>query len=624
MARRSEESRYEEWSSLIHEREVALRSRIVDWDRYLRHYRMDLTPEEVPPDDSVWLNLFFTFSRIILPSIYYRNPDIIVSPLRDTPLTYATLLEKLLNWQFRKMRFEREGRKVCFDALFCDLGVVKLGYGPALQGQARSRMDQEEFFEEASAFADELEEASEEKPMGWEPDERLTGWNPFAVRISPKLFLIDKLATSLDDARWVDHLVIKTVDQVKNSKLYPKGLTRGIEGHMNPLGQAALNEVSGGQHGHRYGGGDRLRSSEPGELVILHEIWDRERDKLMVLDSYNMAHGNRRFLREENAPYDIEGFPFEVLVFNQDTESPYGVSDAATWYNPMMATNLLNSMQYNHVKRFNRKYFVDKGLLDDDEMAKFESPYDGAVVRTNGPMAGRYEAVQDASVTPDLYGLRDVLRNELTAASGVTEQRKGGGEKAHTATEASLIDQQARLRDSDRLYEVADLVQRVASKILILDRQFLDINKVDFVVGPELSRLWTKVADDVLKSEVDVRVRVGSSGFMSREVRTKQLIDLLNVGKDSVDDTGQRVLNVRAFIERIAEQMDVDDYRALINPPMPGMGMMGMGMPPNAGGQQQPNLRTGAPNLGNMLSGVQNLGVRRTPPNPTNAGWGKS
>jgi len=620
VSRKREEQRYGEWVSVIHEREVALKDRVNDWNKYLRHYRMDLTEQESPPNDSVWLNLFFTLSRIILPSIYYRNPDILVTPLRSTPLTYATLLEKLINSQFRTMGFEREGRRAVFDALICGVSFIKLGYGPALQGKARSRTDEEWFFEGESAF----DEEEEPKPndLSWEADSRLTGWNPFAIRISPKLFLIDPLATSMEDARWVCHLVIKDVNQIRKSPLYPRGLTKGIEGNMTVLGDTALNEVHGGVSGRYYGSGALPKPTPYSNLVVLYELWDRETNKLMVLDSHNMTVGTKKFLREDESPYDMDGFPFEALVFNQDTETPYGVSDAATWYNPMITLNLLNSMHYNHVKRFHRKYLVEKGALGVDEMSKLEAPIDGAVIEVNGPPAAKVEALMDAQISPDLYNLRTVLRDEMTAASGVTEQRRGGQEKARTATEASIIEQQARIRDSDRLYLVGDLVERVAKKLLSLDRQFLQIDQVDFLVGPEMSAFWQEVGPDVLKAQVDVRVRVGSSGFMSREVRTKQLIDLLNVAKGAVDEMGRPILNMRALIERIAEGLEVDDYRSLMIPQQPvdpqqlALQQMLSGGAQGGSGQQSPNLRSGGSNLGSMLSSIQNMGVRRTP-NPT-------
>jgi hypothetical protein len=602
----TEAERYENWATRITTREASLKTKISRWDKYLRFYRHDLTEEEAPDKDSVWINYMFAFSRIILPAIYYRNPDVLAKPRGATPLPYATLCEMLLNYHLSEINYESEARKSVTDALFCGIGVQKVGV-PSYQEVPETEADDLAALLMESAFE------SEVKARSRNVDQRIHPHLPFAIRVSPRFFLADPLATCLEDARWVCHRILRPVAEVKSSKLYPRSLTSGIESTHSIKDTGALNEVP-----EVTSSTDRKNAPGDDELVMLYEIWDMESGKIIVLDSHNMSFGKKVFLREDPIPYNMDGYPFELLIFNPDPESLYGISDSMTWYNPTNALNLLNSMHYNHVKRFNRKYGARKGALEPDEMAKFQSPVDGTVVEVNGVQQDLW-AIQDGPISPDLYNLRAVIRDELTFITGVTEQRRGGSDRTKTATEASLIEQQARIRDSDRLYCVSMFVEKVVKKLHQLNRQFLDPSYVQFVTGSEAAAFWTKVGADVLKADVDVKIRIGSSSFVSREIRAKQLLDFLNLTANLMDPlTGIPVVNVRELISRVAEALEIDDYQSLIFPAMPTMlpgpqGQMAGGpQPPGQGPVQASPLRTGNPNLGNMLSNVQNLGVRRS------------
>ena len=632
MARKSEEERYQKWIDRIKEREAFLKAKIQDWNRYMRLYRMALSHEETlnasgSGGDTVWLNYHFALSRIILPSVYFRNPDVLVSPLRGTPLTYCVLLEKLINKQLTDIDFDLEMRKVIFDTLFCGIGIMKFGYAPALTGTT-AKTTQDEFADVAMTL---FEEDLWENPKGVssktdiiEIDQRIPKTAPFGIRISPRYWLFDPMAATDKEGRWMVHKILKPVDDLKKSKIYPRGLTSGIEGNISLRDAAALNEVPGGYASMQAG-----YTKTHADFVYVYEVWDRETDKLLVLDSYNMDQGTKKFIREEDNPYDIDGFPFEVLCFNPDPETPYGIPDAETWENPTNALNLLNTMQYEHAKRALPKTLARKSILSPEEMAKMTSPRLDAVVEVDGEISD-VGPLQMGTMGPDLYGLRDVLRNELTFITGVTEQRKGGSQKSQTATEASIIEQQSRIRDSDRLSAVSKFVTRAARKILMLDRQFLEPNEIAFVVGPEAMSFWQEAGPDVVKAEVDIRVRVGSSAFMSREVRAKQLLDFLNLTSGLMDPmTGGPLVDVKEVVRRVAEALDIEDFeRLLITPPtapgvlpmMAGASSPGMAGQGGQGGPQQSMARRGGgTNLGDQLSGVQNLGVRRAP-NPTDQG----
>jgi len=612
------DERYSKWSERIDVSKRLIKNRIDEWQEFLRYYRLDLREGEAPTGDNVWINFQFAYSRIILPSIYYRNPDMNVRPRRKGQTSQLELLaaevkDDVLNYQFEELAFEVEARRVIFDTLFCGYGVMKFGFAPKLAEQKKvseiTTLDFEALFEE--------EDEPGVSREGY--DDRVRADHPFMLRVAPRYFWVDPLATSLEDARWVIHGILKPIKELQKDRNYPSRLTSGVEGTHRLEEERYLTEAD------KSSVESHMRGTPMAELVMLYEIWDKENNELLVMDSYNKDQGSREFLKRKDWPYNIEGFPFELLVFNPDPESPLGVSDVSNWKSPAQAINFINSMHYNHVKRFQRKYICEKGMLAEGGEEKLLYPADGMVVEVNGDVDS-LKPLQDAPITPDAYALRDVVQNGLVLLSGVTEQKRGAIEKSKTATEASLIDQQARIRDSDRLYVVSKFVERAAKKLLQLDREFLDFGTVESIVGPEKARFWLQDPEGFWKSEVDVKVRVGSSAFVSKEVQAKQYLDLLNLTANLVDPmTGQPLVNVQEIIRRVADKLDIDDYESLLAPvPPPGTLPPGVAPPTAQGGQsppqsagggpvQSPTKRDGAANLGDILSGVQNLGVRRQP-----------
>jgi len=210
-----------------------------------------------------------------------------------------------------------------------------------------------------------------------------------------------------------------------------------------------------------------------------------------------------------------------------------------------------------------------------------------------------------------------VLRTEMTFISGATEARQGldtGTNK--TATEVTEIAASARIRDSDRLMRVSKFIEHVAKKLLTIDQQVLTVDYVTNYAGLEGAEYWQNFFDQVINAPVSVQVRVGSSAYVSREVKIKQMLDFMNLGKGQIDPrTGTPVLDPVKIMSRIAEEMNLDGYKEFFYSPgeVPPVMPNRLGGGEGGGNGQSTTLRNGSTDLASQLSAVQNLGVRRAP-----------
>lgn len=617
MPRESEEKTVGRWYDRLMGAEERLKSRSGDWDKYLRHYRQEVAKSELPAEDNVWLNLIFGTTRIILPSIYYQNPDILADPLGSTPLPFATIWELIIKHILEETRFQWEMRSVVLDTLFCGYGVMKYGY---LRSQAESLSTEDELAMATvnSLFDSEgwLAEEEEKSDSSGDTDYRIKEHLPFSLRVSPDLFLWDPLAGNrFERSRWACQIIWRPLESAKKDPNYNRALASGIEGSM------VTEEIPGlpmGGDSRIVSAGD-LHSARYGEVVKIYEIWDRENNELLVLDDYHMRRGRRKFLRREKNPYKVTGFPFEIMVFNEDPKDVYGVSDVSTWYNPMQALNFLNTFHYEHVKRSLPKLAVEEGsLFSAEDEAHLQSPNDCGIIHTQGPPDGAFYRIPDLPISSDQYALRGILQDGVNFLAGTTEQRRGVSAKAQTATEASIMEGLARVRDNDRLFIVSDFVKRGALKLRELVRQFGTPEDFQDIIPRDMVQFWQEIGRQVLASKVGLRVRVGSSAFYSREVRNKQFFDWVNLFGGKVDpSTGQPIIDLYEAARYGAQLLEVPEADRFIIPRMPGAPGAGTpgapGQQPGAGGQQAGALRSGTESFGDMLSSVQNVGVRRGP-----------
>jgi hypothetical protein len=545
---------YAKWRDRIHKHRELIKPRIAEWKANLALYRQEF-PENSkvkPESDAIYINHYFNLVRTIIPSIYFKNPEVLCDPRNGTPPEFAKVKEQLINYQLERIHFDMEARRVVFDAFTAGYGVMKFGFGSALERPVQ--------------ITDEL---SLDDTLGLTPtqeeefhDSRVTNDDPFALRTPPQNFFPDPLASTLHDARWVIHRIIKPMDQLKESSRYPKSLTTNVQGiSLDPEESDLLSTTSLGTR-------SDLHDFEP--TVPLYEIWDRENMRLMVMDEWNMRNGGSQFIYNEPWPYKLEDFPFEVLVFNYDPESPQGIPDMRIWYNPITAMNLLRSMQFRHVKRFNRKFLVQHGSITGGALDQLISDEDGAVVDVNvagGDVRGAAGLLEAGPLSSDNYNLAGMLKDDLMSSAGTTEGRRGVSERTKTATEAGIQEQNAQLRDSDRLYLVSKFVEGGCKKVLALDQQFLVPSYADFVVGSDLLGIWEVSRKEVLECSVSTRVRVGSSAFMSREVRVQRLLDFAKIIGPQVDPaTQQPVANIRELDLEIADAMGLTNVARFLNP----------------------------------------------------------
>jgi hypothetical protein len=603
---------------------------LTQWRRNLAYYhgRYDI-------DDNgkrrVITNLVFGLANRIIPSVYYKNPYVLASPRGDTPREFSKLIEAIANLLINTLSVDMEMRRVVFDSLFRGIGIVKVGMAPKVGDEppikaGYSGVSQEQLLEalmiaqqyvqgQPPSEATNKELAAFRQNVGFR--ENVQPNQPFFLRVHPAFLVPDRYATCIDNARWVAHRILLPEDEFKKRD-YDQDLVAGIHA-THGIDDSTDLEF----------GFDTLSSigQEPeggkGDLVELWELWHKPTRTVYILSDQRSREGDFRAIEERDWPYDFDEFPFEDLRFNANPDNWFGIADVSTWDSMVTGYNFVQTMQLRHVNRATPKMVINEADYNEQVDEALRSTEDMALaVVPQGAAASAIVPLQLPALTGEVYVIKRDIRDDLTFVSGVTYQRQGFQTKGETtATEVASMENNAMLRDNDRMYLVAKFMERSMRKVVQLCRQNMSLGDVAFLSGSaEQSMAWKTVAAQLNRAEVDLIIRVGSTAFQTKETRISNLLELLNYGGKLVDPmTGQSLLNVREVLTRIAEEL-VDDPESLIvqpvNPlggavPVGGGGPIGgpvagapglAGMPPGAGAGPVPGLPPGLP-VGDVQGG---------------------
>lgn len=178
-----------------------------------------------------------------------------------------------------------------------------------------------------------------------------------------------------------------------------------------------------------------------------YQIWDLKKREVLY-----MVDGNDKLVGNEPIPKWVDFSPYVWLKFNEVIGEWWAYPDV-TPARPLAASyNISRSQVMNHRRRFNRKYAVKKGSMDQTEMEKFKNPDDGTVIEVK--TGGAIEPIKDAPVDNALYQDmdRDIL--DMSEIMGSSPEARGVAD-SDTATQAAIIERHGTSRENDKRHTMA-------------------------------------------------------------------------------------------------------------------------------------------------------------------------
>ena len=561
------------------------------------------------------INVVYPIVKNIVPTLYYKNPNIVSIPKRKEDEDSAPYASSILNYYLRELAIKMINQQCIFDAYVLGMGVCKIGYATRFGSDIKdkdliSRREKEKKVGLLQMLGLKKTPKEEDTPQNIELNEYIKSESPYVVWINPFDFYIDPQARSIHDANYCFEKVRTNLDKVKSNPNYrnTKDLT-GID-----LDPTFSKQIPGTQ----------IEKFTPIELYEIHYKSD-EGINILVLAK---DQGEYVALRHDKSIYDMDGFQYETLSFNKHGHKLYPSSDVDQIKGLQDRINLTFENVLDQIDKFMTKIGADENSITVDGRKALENGALGAVVYTNKNPNEVFKELSMTQVKGDLMNVIDKMVDIVSLETGVTRAMLTGMTSAETATEAQIGQAGSNLRITDKADLVGDFANKQARKLWQVIRQFVDLEEIQLITGdtamddvtgtPRYS--WLEPVDPelkqkLIKGEYDFQIEAGSTQKPDLPILRKQVENIFGLlaqkgAMEAFQAQGYKIELAEIGKSYLRLFTDVfPNIGRIIKPINPGtQGLLPMGQPqPGQGqpGQNMNNMRKEAPpNMADIISSI--------------------
>ena len=536
-------------------------------------------------DWDIVLNEVYPIVQANLPSTFFRNPRAFLKPRNKTfiakkrdPISgkmveteidsasSAKTQEDILNYTLVEIKYKKQVRKTLLDALLFPHGVLWHGY----KGDFGMT-------EENSIFV---------------KNDRV-----FVQRISPLRFIKDPAVNmaNLEDARWVGRTIdIPLQDLVEDDKLdVDKKLVKGFKGYGEKIGSLSENAaknatLSSGRDYMNINAARRsmlefadkdFREGKDARFVQVHEIYLRPTKKekregkkgwiLLICDEQEKP------LRVNDWSIKAEGFPSQILQFNELNDSPFGLSDPETYKDIADQKNTIVNLQLRNAQENSKVWIaLAKGVTNEEEIDQVMRGEQTIIAFEGDSIKDRLQVSSPGgAASSELYLLDQRIDRQLQDKSGITDLKKGflqSGEES--AASVQIRNAGGSARPAYRQDIMAEFLKDSLHYINQVNKQFVPYDEAVRIVG-SLDLEWSSnPTKEELQADTDVEIDVISMlpEDPQKEMQELQTILVLMTQALTTPQVGTKIaqegktFNISPVIEQMLLRLrlrDPDIYR---------------------------------------------------------------
>jgi len=477
------------------------------WPDFRKMYRHQWSPEIVP------VNKIFSYARLLIPRIYFRAPRVTVTPLRPDLMPHAKVVEAIDNMLIREVLLKQTLKMSALDAFLCGIGPIKIGY------------DSEYGFIPELAVEEDGSTATQYSTTTGSNIEYNVGVKPgfpWALRVRPEDIIVPWGASDPSSLQWIAHYVVRPLKDVKEDQKYRN--TDKLKGTRTP----AVDKPQGARW---------ARSSlveDKSELYAeLWEIRDARTQRMYVICE-------DQILLDVPDTLQIEGLPFEFVIFNPDPEFFWPVPDALILSSQQIELNETRTQASRHRAIALLKFLYKQGAITEEALQRFLSGEVGiAVPISSDDNINAVITALQPHVPPDLNMEAREIINDMRESLGVSPNQEGTFSPYHgkTATETMVVAESFEVRTDERRDVMADVLANIVRKWNQIIFSFWTEERVIQVTMPEGENVWVAYTGDQLRGEYFLHVEPDTGLPLTRGIRYQMALDLLKAfGGDPLID----------------------------------------------------------------------------------------
>jgi len=472
------------------------------WDRWRKYYRNEYSDSTIP------VNMIFATGRSLIPRIYFRNPKIMVTPDQPGFFFHAKLVEAIDNKLVRLTGMKDQLKRSALNAFLYGTGVGKVGYDSEF-GFIDDDDSRQQVAEMETLVGQEIDEPSIEY------DANIIPGHPWFKSLHPRDLYVPWGTLEIKDSPWAAHRFVRHIDDVRAdrkyvnaSKVSPTHRTKSLSRDYEGVGNA-------------------LDATPDAEYVELFEIHDLREGRIKVI-----ATGYEGYLRNDPMPINMNKLPFHALIWNEDTDGFWGLSDCQMIEPQQLELNEIRTQFQEHRKRSLLKVIMRRGAFSPEDKDKLISGDVGPLLEADvdGSLRDAITTFQPFLGT-DLITAGDVVRQDIREQVGFSRNQMGEYDvrSRRTATEAAIVDQAAQIRVDERRDALADMYMEVIEDFNRYIFEFWDEQQVAEIVGPDGRQHWVSFTGQQLHGRYSLTVDPEEAQPRSAAQRKMEAHELLQM-----------------------------------------------------------------------------------------------
>lgn len=483
------------------------------WKDFRKYYRGQWKKEIIP------VNRIFSYGRSLIPQVYFQNPRVMVTAKRPELLFHARVVEAVDNHLIQEAMLKGTLKSAILTAYLCGTAPIKLGYDSEFGYTPDQAMDKD------SATVTQIgrkEGRKIEYQVGVRPG------MPWALGDLPEHIIIPAGYRDPNSLPWIAHRIMRPLDDIKQDQKYQN--TKDLTGTR----RMELDD-------------DRqLKLFTDGDHVVFGELWEirdtRTREIHVICED--------QLLMSQADALQIEGLPWEFLIFNEDPEHFWGIPDVSMVEQQQLELNEIRTQARRHRQVALLKFLYLKGAISKKQLEAFLSGEVGPAVEVDGESLASAIMTIQPHIPPDLAPEAARVAADMRESLGFDENTSGAfvGGTPPTASETMRVGQVQDRRIAERRDIVGDILTNIVRKWNQYIFSFWTGSRVIQITGPDGVQQWMRYSGEQLRGEYTLRIDAESGFPINQQTRLEASGTLLKAfGGDQMVD--QATLK-RQFLEQ--------------------------------------------------------------------------
>jgi len=490
--------------------------------------RFGLDPERVDVNFSNW------YIDNLIPLVYFRDPYMFVKARNEKYSGFAETIEEVINHSWRELGLKQENKRVIKSAFMMPPGWIKVGYTAQL-GQDVAEIDSINEKNAVKILKDAIKgvfNIGEKKELT--PEEKgelniyikeesvFASWIPSWNMIMPEGYhVIDKMP-------WLCEFEDVAVVDFKSNPTYKN------KENLTP-DRVSTNRQSSGKAVDKVPFAGEVDQHDDSDIIRLYHVWDRRNQRRFTLSMRSeLPHFEGKW------PYDIEGFPYIHLSFDEslptDQDSnPYPANCLKPIMPQIVEMSNLRTQMTKWRRRASAYILAQKGLVTEDDMQQITETEGLQVCLVSNKDA--FTMTPGPALPTEVFSVEQAITKDLQMGTNMGQMMFAPMAGQRTATQAQISQSGLQLKASSRVDVVEDYTVRLARVLCQLAWQFYDKKKVEEIIGEPVSEsMWPTLPKEpkerrrIIQAELQFRIDAGSTAAPKDEtVDRKQFLDAVSI-----------------------------------------------------------------------------------------------